>query len=174
VHPTQIDTDAVHRDSASIATMLDLLWRVGLRIAIRLLRVVWFFQRPLANGAYVAVWWDGNLLLIRNSYRDGEAVPCGAIDRGETPVQAAARELVEEAGIVAATEDLRFVCEIVVNFDFKEDHAHFFELHLETPPTVRIDNREVIWAQFVPEPELQGRPLLPHVRGYLKARQAAD
>lgn len=153
--------------------MLDLLWRTGLRIAIRLLRLVWFFQRPDANGAYVAVWCDGRLLIIRNSYRNGETVPCGAIDRGETPVQAAVRELAEEAGITAATADLHFACEVTVDFDFKVDHAHFFELHLEAEPVVKIDNREVVWAQFIPEGELRERPLLPHVRSYLAARQEA-
>ena len=33
--------------------------------------------------------------------RDGEVVPCGAIDRGETAVAAAVRELEEEAGVSA-------------------------------------------------------------------------
>jgi len=153
--------------------MLDMLWRIGLRVAIRVLRVVWFFQRPIANGAYVAVWWDEQLLLIRNSYRPREAVPCGAIDRGETAVAAAVRELSEEVGIAAREEQLRFVCEVVVEFDFKHDHANFFELRLEAEPTVKIDNREVVWAGFVPESLLADRPLLPHVQEYLAQRHRA-
>ena len=151
--------------------MVDWLWRVALRVAIRVLRVVWFFQRPLAQGAYVAVWWDDRLLVIRNSYRAEEGVPAGAIDRGETAVQAAVRELREEVGVHATEDELRYVCEVVVPYDFKDDHSHFFELRRDARPAVAVDNREVVWAEFVPEAELDARPLLPHVRGYLARRR---
>ncbi len=59
-------------------------------------------------------------------------------------------------------------------FEFKRDHAHFFELHLENEPRVHVDNREVVWAEFVPETELAGRPLIPHVRSYLTVRAGLD
>jgi 8-oxo-dGTP diphosphatase len=154
--------------------MLDLLWRLGLRIAIHVLRGVWFFTRPDAQGAYVAVWWDDRLLLIRNSYRPGEVIPCGAIKRGETPAHAAARELREEVGIDSAESDLQFVCEICIPFEHKRDHSHFFELHLESEPSMRVDNREVVWAGFVPRRELTTRPLVPHVQRYLTAREQSD
>ena len=64
--------------------MLDLLARAGYRIAYRVLRVWWFIRRPDVHGAFVAVWYEGALLLIRNSYRAGETIPCGQVDRGET------------------------------------------------------------------------------------------
>jgi ADP-ribose pyrophosphatase YjhB (NUDIX family) len=154
--------------------MLDLLWRVALRIAIRLLRVLWFFQRPTTRGAYVAVWWGDRLLLIRNSYRPGEAVPCGAVGRGETAVHAAIRELREETGIAASEESLRLVYEVEIPFDFKIDHAQFFELRVEREPVLRIDNREVVWAGFVRTDELADRPLIPHLRAYLANRTTSD
>jgi ADP-ribose pyrophosphatase YjhB (NUDIX family) len=153
--------------------MIDLLWRIGLRIAIRLLRVLWYFRRPEPQGAYVAVCWDDRLLLIRNSYRKGEAVPCGAVGRGETAARAAVRELAEEVGIETTEADLQFACEIVLPFDFKIDHAQFFELHLRNAPQVRVDNREVVWADFVPAAELSERSLIPHPRGYLAHPQTS-
>lgn len=150
--------------------LLDAVYRIGLRVAFTLLRGWWWLRRPEVHGAYVAVWHQDALLVIRNSYRRGETVPCGAIDRGETPVAAAARELYEEVGFAASETDLVFACEVVVNFENKLDHAHFFELQLESEPRVRVDNREVIWAGFVAAAELESRPLCQHVRKYLALR----
>ena len=56
---------------------------------------------------------------------------------------------------------------ITVNFEHKTDHAHFFELRLGDEPELTVDNREVVWAGFVPAGELSGRPLVPHLRRYL-------
>lgn len=147
--------------------MVDALWRTAYRAAFVLLRAWWFVRRPEVQGAYVAVWHDGRLLLIQNSYRPGETVPCGAIGRGESPRTAAARELAEEVGIGVGEDELRFAGEVVVDCEFKRDHAHFFELHLDAAPRVTLDNREVIAAAFVAQEHLDERPLVPHVRSYL-------
>jgi 8-oxo-dGTP diphosphatase len=152
--------------------MSDALWRIALRCAYRLLRVWWWLFRPEVHGAYVAVWRDDQLLLIRNSYRRGETVPCGAIGRRESVRAAAASELAEEVGIVVGEDELSFACEVTVAFESKTDHAHFFELRVGGEVPVRIDRREVSWAEFVPAAELADRPLVPHLRAYLDQRPA--
>ena len=155
--------------------MLDALWRVALRLAYRSLRVWWWLRQPEAHGAYVAVWRGERLLLIRNSYRRGETVPCGAIARGETPRAAARRELAEEVGIRVPEERLVDAGHHSVEFESKLDHASFFELGLEADEEdveIRVDRREVVWGEFVVEDELGRRPLVPHVRAYLAARAA--
>lgn len=152
----------------------DALWRIGLRAAYRILRVAWWLRRPVMHGAYVAVWQDDRLLLVRNSYRRGETVPCGAIGRSESPRQAAARELAEEVGIAVPEAELHFACELEVDFESKRDHAHFFELRSSRELSVRIDDREVVWAGFVERSDLAGRPLVPHVRGYLERLAGAS
>jgi 8-oxo-dGTP pyrophosphatase MutT (NUDIX family) len=146
------------------------MWRIGLRCAYLVLRVWWWLRRPEVHGAYVAVWQDHRLLLIRNSYRDGVSVPCGAIHRRESSLQAAVRELHEEVGIAVRPDDLVSVGEFVVSFEDKIDHAHFFELAVTRDVCVQIDEREVIHAEFVEEDELVARPLVPHLRAYLEAR----
>ena len=65
--------------------MTNALVRLVLRAAYRLARAWWFVRRPEAHGAFVAVWHADRLLLVRNSYRGGECVPCdtncdGSID----------------------------------------------------------------------------------------------
>ncbi len=153
--------------------MVDLVVRLALTMAYQCLRVWWRVAHPTGQGAFVAVWHADTLLLIRNSYRAGETTPCGGIDPGETPREAARRELREEVGIDVPEAALRFACQIELHHQGKCDVASFFELHCESPPAVRIDGREVSWAAFVPRRELPGRPLVPHLEAYLARRSKA-
>ena len=148
--------------------MLDALIRVALKVAYQLLRVWWRIRRPEVYGAFVAVWHDERLLLIRNSYRKGETVPCGEIRSGESERDAAVRELFEEVGIRADPQALVFRGEVVVDFESKIDHAFFFDLRLEHEPHFEPDRREVASAEFVSAAELPSRPLTPHLRRYLE------
>jgi 8-oxo-dGTP pyrophosphatase MutT (NUDIX family) len=59
-----------------------------------------------AVGALVIVRrTDGHVLLVRQSYRPDWFLPGGLLQRGETPVQAAARELAEEVGLTPSRVD---------------------------------------------------------------------
>ncbi|BCY09783.1 NUDIX domain-containing protein [Actinoplanes sp. L3-i22] len=54
----------------------------------------------LPSVAVVVVDGHGRLLLVRHAgHREGWAVPGGAVEIGESPVQAAAREIHEETGL---------------------------------------------------------------------------
>lgn len=150
---------------------MDLVWRACLRVGYQLLRLWWFFRRPVSRGAFVAVWCDNSLLLIENSYRPEQTIPSGGIGRRESPRQAARRELLEEVGITAAPEDLVFAGKVVVNDRHnKKDHAYVFELHLDREPPLTPDRREVIQAEFCRAEDLSRRPLSPQVRAYLAER----
>lgn len=64
-------------------------------------------------AAYVLLERDGKVYLMRRAnapYRNGYfGLPSGHIEEGETPVEAAVRELAEEAGVVAKAEDMEFI-----------------------------------------------------------------
>ena len=70
-----------------------------MRVAYRLLLAWWFVRRPAIQGSYVAVWHGERVLVIRNSYRKSLSFPAGGRARGETLLDAARRELLEEVGI---------------------------------------------------------------------------
>jgi 8-oxo-dGTP pyrophosphatase MutT (NUDIX family) len=153
--------------------LLDRGWRVGLRAAYWTLRLWWFVRRPTLESAFVAVWRQNELLLIRNSYRCGVTIPSGGIDAGETPRAAARRELEEEVGLSVPVDALAPSCEVVMPFECKLDHGHFFELQVgpSDPCSIEIDRREVVWAEFCHEDRLDQQPLSPQVRAYLARRR---
>jgi 8-oxo-dGTP diphosphatase len=148
----------------------DRLWRLGLWVAYRVLSAGWYVFRPQRRGVFIAVWHNGELLLIRNSYRRWYALPAGGVRRGETPARSALRELREEVGITAEPDALHFAVEISTTFEFKRDRCSFFEVEFDARPDIRVDGREVIWADFLTPSAALKTPLAPPVRAYLNRR----
>src|SRR4051794_9511864 len=72
-------------------------------------RIVRTFQPTYTVGA-VAIIRDpalAQILLLRQPPGAGWSLPAGLMDRGETPAQAAARELAEETGLKLPPDQLR-------------------------------------------------------------------
>ncbi|MDE2445505.1 MAG: NUDIX hydrolase [Alphaproteobacteria bacterium] len=72
-------------------------------------------QLPIL-GASACVWRDGKVLLIKRGKQPGKglwSLPGGKVEFGETAQAAAARELQEEAGVVAELQKLVGLYEIV-------------------------------------------------------------
>ncbi|MEM7413684.1 MAG: NUDIX hydrolase [Myxococcota bacterium] len=153
------------------ASAVDHVWRAGMRVAYQLQLLWWRFRKPRIEGSYVAVWCAGELLVIQNSYRPSLSLPAGGLKRGESPREAAVRELGEEVGIHVAAEALDYHGKILDAGAYAQDHAHFFELACSEPPGVRVDGREVVWARFLPIPEARER-LSRIVLRYLEEREA--
>ena len=130
--------------------MIDRLYRVAYRGAYQMMRVYWAVLRPQVHGALVAIWHDGEILLVRNSYVRYYSLPGGYVHRGETGRDAAIRELLEETGIRAAPSDLRILLDHQHQWEGKREHVEIFELDVPVRPTIKVDNREVIEAKFFP------------------------
>ena len=146
----------------------DSLWRIAMRFAYRLQLAWWFVRRPAIHGSYIAVWHGDSVLVIRNSYRKRLSFPAGGRARGETLLGTAQRELFEEVGIRAEAEQLAYYGELVYRMRYAEDHAHFFELRCGAAPEVRVDRREVIWAEFLTPEDAIARGVVGVVRRYLE------
>ncbi|MFN3516284.1 MAG: NUDIX domain-containing protein [Novosphingobium sp.] len=76
------------------------LHRAALRLAHAVRRRWWRLAQVQLNGCRIVAFDDaGRILLIRHSYGSGNwMLPGGGIGRREDPLDAAARELVEETG----------------------------------------------------------------------------
>jgi 8-oxo-dGTP diphosphatase len=147
------------------ATLIDYVWRMVLRLGFRLARAWWYLRRPRHEGALVAIYVGRALLLLKSSYRAEWNFPGGSVRPGETPEVAALREMEEEIGLSSyPLLPAGSACGI---WDGRRDQVHFFELHLDCLPELRLDNREIIAAHLASPEELHDIALTAAVAAYL-------
>lgn len=145
--------------------LVDSVWRMALRFGFPLARAWWHLRRPRHEGALVAIYVGQALLLVKSSYRTEWSFPGGSIRHGETPDAAAQREMEEEIGFSSyPLLPAGVVCGI---WDGRIDRVHFFELHLDCVPELRLDNREIIAAHLASQEELDGIAVTGAVAAYL-------
>lgn len=150
--------------------LTDLLVKMAFKVAYEAHRLACFFLRPKVHGAYVAVWHQQKILLIRNSYKTAFTLPCGGIKKNETSEEAAKRELQEEVGLDLPLRDFNKAYETVSRCEFKEDHIVFYEVYLTQSMSIELDGREVVWAGLRDAQQALDMPLFPPVKEYLLAR----
>lgn len=155
-------------------TDVDRIFRVFYVFGYRLYLGFCFFFRPASRGAYAAVWHEGRILLIRNSYKSFVTVPGGGLKAKEEPSVAAARELREEVGIEIEPKALRRVGTFYSGYEFTRDAIALFEARLSEKPRVEVDRREVVWAGFQHPTEALRLKLFPVVKEYLQSRSGPN
>jgi 8-oxo-dGTP diphosphatase len=141
--------------------MSEWAWRWAYRLAFEAARLWWRLRRPEHHGAVVAVWLGGRVLIVRQSYRSNPSWPGGGIRRGEDPREAAKRELAEELDLSVRPSDLVLAQEMTVDWDFRREHVRIFDLRLDAEPRLRVDNREIVGAEFIEPRSLLARTDIP-------------
>jgi 8-oxo-dGTP diphosphatase len=129
---------------------------------------VWRWTRPSHTGAVAALWRDGRILLVHQTYRRRWTLPGGSVAPGEDPARAARRELGEELGL--EVDGLRPALIYPDDYESRRDIVHIYEAELpEGAP--RPDGIELDAAEFLSCDDALERDPPPHVRAYLLSRR---
>jgi len=144
--------------------------RTAYRTAHLMLRTYWFVRRPRTNGSLAALWHDGKILLIKNSYRRQHSLPGGYVRPGEDPAEAASREVREEIRIEVPSTKFDLAYHGTKTFESRRDTLDIYEAELDEAPAFRIDNIEVIWAGWRTPAEARRMNIVPHLQDYLEDR----
>jgi len=156
-------------NAAMFERMVDRSFQIAYRIAYPLALFVRRFRIQRHDGVTIAVWHKDSVLMVRHSYRAGVLLPGGGRKPGEDPQECILRELKEEVGIVVDMNDLRLV-EIRTRFEGIGE-VHLFELDINDVPQLAIDNREIIFADFIHISEINTNIHDGMMRDYLTAKK---
>jgi 8-oxo-dGTP pyrophosphatase MutT (NUDIX family) len=117
------------------------------------LQVWWLIARPKTRGVKCVLTRDGQILLVRHTYGDGERwdLPGGGIKRREEPGRAARREIREELGI--DVQDWAMLGELFARIDGRRDQLWCFSSEIGDRP-VEIDRAEIAEAAWFPRGRL--------------------
>lgn len=102
-------------------------------------------EKRVSSAAVLVENTDGQLLVVKATYKPYWSLPGGIIDAGETPREAAIRELHEEVGIVAKKNQLDFVTIINRRSKMADTYQFVFRLlkKLETDTPMRFVDGEI-------------------------------
>ena len=118
----------------------------------------------ISLDVFVFIWCDGKLLVVKNSYKAYHSLPGGLLKKGEEPDLGAIRETEEEVGVLLSAERLIMHEPIIDQFG---GIAYIAEIYLDQQPAISIDQREIVWADFVSREDALSMVLAEEVRDWL-------
>jgi 8-oxo-dGTP pyrophosphatase MutT (NUDIX family) len=161
--------------------MVDRAWLLSrfYRVAYQGARLYWFFLRPKKRGVKCVLTRGEEVLLVRHTYGDRRAweLPGGSIKRGEEPLAAARREILEELGL--SISDWTALGDFFAEHEHREDTLYCFHAIVEdgVPVPDRIEIAEVSWFPSAAPPAPIGRfvrRILSMAAAEAEARERAE
>ncbi|MFI5212413.1 MAG: NUDIX domain-containing protein [Candidatus Saccharimonadales bacterium] len=93
--------------------------------------------KRVSSAAMVLQNTDNDVLIVKANYKDHWTFPGGIIDPGETPMEAAIREMREETGLTVTKADVKFVAVL----DRISEHAQSYQfIFYAALPIAAADN----------------------------------
>ena len=114
-------------------------------------KVSWMatLEKRAASAAVVVHDGEGNVLVVKASYKQHWGLPGGIIDAGETPRMAAVREVQEETGLAIEPDALQFCMVLDRKSTVGQTYQFVFDYQAsaEQLAAITIDEREIVdWA----------------------------
>ncbi len=121
---------------------------------------------PTVEAAGVFCEYDGRILYLKRHSEKIEGmkwgIPAGKVEEGEKPIEAALRELAEEAGIAASQASLTTISSLYVRRPEVDFIFHIYFLPFQEMPLLQVAPDEHIDASWV---NLQEGLKLPLISG---------
>lgn len=118
------------------------------RFATRMLHGYFALSRGMTMGVRAACFDEaGRIFLVRHSYVPGWHMPGGGIERGETALEALAKEMREE-GNLAIGDPPRLVHVYFNRQTSRRDHVLLYRCDAVTQTAPRLKDREIVEAGF--------------------------
>jgi 8-oxo-dGTP pyrophosphatase MutT (NUDIX family) len=106
-----------------------------------------WWTRAVTLGTRTIVFDDaGRVLLVRHSYKPGWYLPGGGVDRGESAEAAAAREVLEEAGVLC--QERPVLHGLFMNTRLRRDHVACYIVRHCRPSTSAKPDWEIAESGF--------------------------
>ncbi len=118
------------------------------RLVTRVLHGYFALSRGMTMGVRAACFDEaGRVFLVRHSYVPGWYLPGGGIERGETALEALAKEMREEGNLVLGTPP-QLVHAYFNSRISRRDHVLFYRCDGVTQTAPRLRDREIVEAGF--------------------------
>lgn len=142
-------------------------------------KLTYFFGYPIfrllikgTTRAYVVVLVEDEILVTKNwlGFQKKWRLPGGGVNAGEQPIIAAQRELLEEVGIAIHEQNLQPLSSKPFRSNFKYDY-YLFTLRMPQKPKLKIDNKEILSAEFVSLKQIEKLNISEELKSFLKVAQ---
>ncbi len=143
------------------------LARLGYRMMYVSYRIASVLARPRLRGALALVRVGSRILLVRNSYNSWFTLPGGRVDRGESFVSGAARELREETGVRVPEAGFTRVHAATHQWQHRTERIEIHATRLDLQPSVTLDPVEIAEARWLTVDQALALDLYPPLRDCL-------